>query len=201
MLCPICRLDISEMEIDKLMSAPEPLLSKNEISNLVITPELRRLQRQMSKLFQRQLNSGGIIDIEAEDKRYLVITSPTSQDVASPSKAINNRKGDGETNLRDSVNAGKKTSKCSYQTQKYERPSNVTKSKPMLQKSETVLDETNVTNAESLQHETSANKTRIWQRKSDTDITGKKSISTYNKDYSSSRGGKDKRHKYKPRPS
>ena len=67
MLCPICRVDISDMDIENLLKAPEPLLSNDDTSDVVISSDMRKLQGKMCKLFIRQLNAGGIIDQEAEE--------------------------------------------------------------------------------------------------------------------------------------
>ena len=69
MLCPICRVDISDMDIENLLKAPEPLLSNDDTSDVVISSDMRKLQGKMCKLFIRQLNAGGIIDQEAEEKK------------------------------------------------------------------------------------------------------------------------------------
>ena len=110
MLCPICRLDISEMEIDKLLSAPEPLLSKQDTSNVVITPELRKLQKQMDKLFIKQLEAGGIIDKEAEEKRFLIVTTIPTENSGSSSGSSNNeiKKEESVCNAVESTNSVKR---------------------------------------------------------------------------------------------
>ena len=90
MLCPICRLDISDMDVNKLSLAPEPLLSQNDPTEITITPELKKVQQQMKQLFQKQLNSGGIIDIDAEDKKYLIITTAAQGNASTPSVATHN---------------------------------------------------------------------------------------------------------------
>ena len=66
MLCPICRVDISDIDIEKLSVAPEPLGSVEDKDTIVITPDIQMLQKKMEKMFLKQLNSGGIIDKEAE---------------------------------------------------------------------------------------------------------------------------------------
>ena len=83
MLCPICRVDISDMDIENLLKAPEPLLSNDDTSDVVISSDMRKLQGKMCKLFIRQLNAGGIIDQEAEEKKYLIVTS--GSEAAGPS--------------------------------------------------------------------------------------------------------------------
>jgi hypothetical protein len=116
MLCPICRLDISEMDVDNLISAPEPILSKDDTFN-VITPELRTMQRQMDKLFIKQLNSGGIIDKEAEEKRYLIVTSSTSEDSAassSSSVSCNTKESEPPSNKKDFKNKDKRERRSFY---------------------------------------------------------------------------------------
>ena len=75
MPCPVCRVDISDMAIEKLIIAPEPVGSVEDAGTVEITPELQMLQNRMKKLFLKQLNVGGIIDKEAEEKRFLIVTS------------------------------------------------------------------------------------------------------------------------------
>ena len=75
MPCPVCRVDISDMDIEKLIIAPEPIGSVNDEGTIEITPELQKLQKRMRKLYLKQLNVGGIIDKEAEEKRFLIVTS------------------------------------------------------------------------------------------------------------------------------
>ena len=75
MPCPICRLDISDMSIEQLYNAPEPIGSVQDNGSIEITPELQILQNKMKKMFIKQLNLGGIIDKEAEEKRFLIVTS------------------------------------------------------------------------------------------------------------------------------
>ena len=119
MLCPICRLDISEMDVNTLISAPEPILSKDDAFN-VITPELRTMQRQMDKLFIRQLNSGGIIDKEAEEKKYLIVTSSVSEDGAassSSSVACNTTESEPHSNKNDSKYTDKGERRSLYKKQ------------------------------------------------------------------------------------
>ena len=88
MLCPICRVDISDMDIENLLKAPEPLLSNDDTSDVVISSDMRKLQGKMCKLFIRQLNAGGIIDKEAEEKKYLIVTSDSEAAGPSTSNTI-----------------------------------------------------------------------------------------------------------------
>lgn len=83
MLCPICRVDISDIDIERLSAAAEPLGSVEDKGKIVISSEIQMLQKKMEKLFLKQLNSGGIIDKEAEEKRYLIVTSPVEDEAAS----------------------------------------------------------------------------------------------------------------------
>ena len=92
MLCPICRVDISDMDIENLLKAPEPLLSNDDTSDVVISSDMRKLQGKMCKLFIRQLNAGGIIDKEAEEKKYLIVTSDSEAAGPSTSNTIHREK-------------------------------------------------------------------------------------------------------------
>ena len=42
-----------------------------------ITEEIKMLQKKMQKLFQKQKEKGGIIDLEAEKNKFLVVTNST----------------------------------------------------------------------------------------------------------------------------
>ena len=101
MLCPICRVDISDMDIENLLKAPEPLLSNDDTSDVVISSDMRKLQGKMCKLFIRQLNAGGIIDQEAEEKKYLIVTSGSEAAGPSTSNTIHKER----TNDFDSASA------------------------------------------------------------------------------------------------
>ena len=40
-----------------------------------ITEDVKKLQKKMQKLFQKQKEKGGIIDLEAEKNKFLVVTN------------------------------------------------------------------------------------------------------------------------------
>ena len=58
-------------------SAPRPHLEAT-LEDFQMTPELEKLQKKMKKLYLRQKERGSLIDVEAENKKYLVSTSSAS---------------------------------------------------------------------------------------------------------------------------
>ncbi|CAH2013040.1 unnamed protein product [Acanthoscelides obtectus] len=79
--CPVCREPI-ECNVDELKTAnpPKELESaqKFEVSN-----DLRLLQERMRQLFSYQKSRGGIIDVEAEENKLLLITQSGEENVSS----------------------------------------------------------------------------------------------------------------------
>ncbi|CAL1275638.1 unnamed protein product [Larinioides sclopetarius] len=84
-LCPMCRLPIHFEGSEELY--PPPSAKDDEF---VIDEEVLALQKKMSDLYQKQLNKGGIIDIEAEKNKYLLEISnvPTRVEKSSPSSTV-----------------------------------------------------------------------------------------------------------------
>jgi len=74
--CPVCRESIGESRynLSDLLSAPPPLESVEELEVYSASEEMRKLQAKMGRLFARQEQRGGIIDLEAEGRRMLVVT-------------------------------------------------------------------------------------------------------------------------------
>jgi len=79
--CPVCRETIGESRynLSELVSAPPPLSSAEETPEYCATEEIRRLQNKMKKLYLKQQQKGGIIDLEAEGKKLLVVTGSGSE--------------------------------------------------------------------------------------------------------------------------
>lgn len=71
-LCPVCREPIS-CDVETLRQAPAPKDLENA-KNFEVTAELRALQAKMAALFLHQQSRGGIIDVEAEESKLLVLT-------------------------------------------------------------------------------------------------------------------------------
>jgi E3 ubiquitin-protein ligase RNF25 len=75
--CPVCREPIS-CDVQELKNALPPR-ELEKAQNFQVTKELQMLQAQMRKLFIYQKSRGGIIDVEAEENKLLLITeSPDS---------------------------------------------------------------------------------------------------------------------------
>ncbi|XP_015110139.1 E3 ubiquitin-protein ligase RNF25 [Diachasma alloeum] len=75
-ICPVCRESIN-CDVESLCSAAPPI-DVETATDFSVTAELRELQRQMSVLFVRQQQRGGIIDPEAEGTKMLLRTEDDS---------------------------------------------------------------------------------------------------------------------------
>lgn len=73
--CPVCREKIAESRfgLSDLLSSPPPVSESGELI-ITIGDDMKVLQKEMKKLFQKQKEKGGIIDLEEEGKKYLVLT-------------------------------------------------------------------------------------------------------------------------------
>jgi len=79
--CPVCRENIGEYNLSDLLKSPPPISEKAEPLKYTISEDVKKMQRAMQELFLQQKEKEGIIDLEAEQKKYLVVTnSATSQD-------------------------------------------------------------------------------------------------------------------------
>ena len=79
----LLRENIGEYNLSELLGAPPPISEKPEPLKYTITEDVKKMQAAMQELFLQQKEKGGIIDLEAEKKKYLVVTnSPTSPDEA-----------------------------------------------------------------------------------------------------------------------
>ncbi|GLV45063.1 uncharacterized protein CBL_14364 [Carabus blaptoides fortunei] len=77
-LCPVCREPIT-CDVESLRQAPPPLDLENA-RQFEVTAELRALQAKMAALFLHQQSRGGIIDVEAEESKLLVLTDSGAGD-------------------------------------------------------------------------------------------------------------------------
>ncbi|XP_054717572.1 probable serine/threonine-protein kinase clkA [Uloborus diversus] len=68
LFCPMCRIPIKFSTSDE--EYPPPTAINEETFNL--TEEIVDLQKKMADLYQKQLEKGGIIDVEAERNKYLL---------------------------------------------------------------------------------------------------------------------------------
>ncbi|XP_050315553.1 E3 ubiquitin-protein ligase RNF25 [Anthonomus grandis grandis] len=71
--CPVCRESIF-CDVDELKTAVPPKELQNA-QQFEVTQELKLLQQKMQNLFIYQKNKGGIIDVEAEENKLLLITN------------------------------------------------------------------------------------------------------------------------------
>ncbi|XP_068918293.1 E3 ubiquitin-protein ligase RNF25 isoform X1 [Tenebrio molitor] len=92
--CPVCREPIS-CDVQELKNALPPRELK-KAQNFQVTKELQMLQAQMRKLFIYQKSRGGIIDVEAEENKLLLITeSPDSSPGDDPGPSLPQSDTDG----------------------------------------------------------------------------------------------------------
>ncbi|CAG9855869.1 unnamed protein product [Phyllotreta striolata] len=71
-ICPVCRESIN-CDVEELKTALPPKDLENA-QNFEVTKDLRVLQDRMKQLFSYQKSKGGIIDVEAEENKLLLIT-------------------------------------------------------------------------------------------------------------------------------
>ena len=74
----------SRYNLSELLQSDPPISEQSEPVKVAISEDVKRLQRNMEKLFLKQKEKGGIIDLEAEQKKYLVVTN--SQDSEADNK-------------------------------------------------------------------------------------------------------------------
>ncbi|XP_067011175.1 E3 ubiquitin-protein ligase RNF25 [Anabrus simplex] len=77
-LCPVCR-EVIACDLEELKSAPQPLDVENA-RHFELSDELRSLQEQMAALFSYQKQRGGIIDLEAEESKLVLVTDPQREE-------------------------------------------------------------------------------------------------------------------------
>ena len=80
--CPVCREPIGESRynLSDLLGAEPPMSEQVEPVKYKVTEDMKKLQRTMEELFIKQKEKGGIIDLEAEEKKYLVVTNSGRDD-------------------------------------------------------------------------------------------------------------------------
>lgn len=78
----MCR-EVINCDVDALGSAPPPkeLLAARQFE---LTEELRELQQRMAVLFQHQQSRGGIIDVDADSSKLLLLTSEDGASAVGP---------------------------------------------------------------------------------------------------------------------
>jgi E3 ubiquitin-protein ligase RNF25 len=98
--CPVCRESIEDVEVEPLFTSKPPKDLENA-PKFVLTNELKSLQQEMSRLYLRQKQRGGIIDLEAEETTVISLGIEEQQAAAhnarrqvqpaAPASAPNNR--------------------------------------------------------------------------------------------------------------
>ncbi|XP_066257918.1 E3 ubiquitin-protein ligase RNF25 isoform X1 [Euwallacea similis] len=90
--CPVCREPIC-CDVKELKSALPPKELENA-QNFELTCDLKMLQQKMQQLFNYQKSRGGIIDIEAEENKLLLITNsneaPSGDTSDDPGPSLSN---------------------------------------------------------------------------------------------------------------
>lgn len=81
--CPVCREAIF-CDVDELKTAAPPK-ELEKAQKFEVTQDLRLLQQKMQQLFNYQKSKGGIIDIEAEENKLLLITNSNDNTSEDPS--------------------------------------------------------------------------------------------------------------------
>ncbi|XP_028143169.1 E3 ubiquitin-protein ligase RNF25 [Diabrotica virgifera virgifera] len=82
--CPVCRESIN-CDVEELKSALPPKDLENA-QKFEVTSDLRILQEHMKELFTYQKSKGGIIDIEAEENKLLLITETNEEEASDTSE-------------------------------------------------------------------------------------------------------------------
>ena len=110
-LCPVCREGISAMDAGKLVNAQEPELGPEHDQHVL---DAWKATRDKNKaLFNKQLAAGGIIDLDQEAKRFLVVTTPENPDppAAAASTSNNNDQNTVKTEDNPPVKPGQAKTK------------------------------------------------------------------------------------------
>lgn len=79
----MCR-DAIYCDVDELKTALPPR-ELDDAQKFEVTQDLKMLQQKMQQLFNYQKSKGGIIDIEAEENKLLLITNSNDNPVAEDS--------------------------------------------------------------------------------------------------------------------
>ncbi|KAG8230805.1 hypothetical protein J437_LFUL010585 [Ladona fulva] len=105
--CPVCREPISA-DLDALSSAAPPI-ALEAAPPFELTNELRDLQHQMAALYMHQKSQGGIIDVNADQSKLLLLTSGSaestrnSSDVASSARSSARQSGSEQSRASKSI--------------------------------------------------------------------------------------------------
>jgi len=88
-ICPVCRESLGSMDVDKLLLAPDPstfpdsTAQEEKDSIKTVLAQWKAKQRRFKSVYDKQLRKGGIIDLEEEAKRCLVITTRNNEEEGS----------------------------------------------------------------------------------------------------------------------
>ena len=70
----------SRYNLKDLLDCAPPISEANEPKTYSISDDVKKMQKMMQKLYMKQKEKGGIIDLEAEGKKYLVVTNAGSEE-------------------------------------------------------------------------------------------------------------------------
>ena len=65
----------SRYNLAELLSSEPPISEQEEPKKYTISDDVKKMQRMMQRLYTKQKEKGGIIDLEAEGKKFLVVTN------------------------------------------------------------------------------------------------------------------------------
>lgn len=94
LVCPVCREELQDVKLELWLDSPPPNLECDEDEKFVRTPDIRKLQADMQKLFLRQVEQGSIINANSTEKDIFVLGSasvPTSLEESS--ELLDSRRG------------------------------------------------------------------------------------------------------------
>ncbi|XP_060520195.1 E3 ubiquitin-protein ligase RNF25 [Cylas formicarius] len=83
--CPVCREQIT-CDVADLRKAPPPI-ELEKAQNFELTRDLRIFQEKMKELYNYQKSRGGIIDVEAEENKLLLITNSNDNSTSENTNA------------------------------------------------------------------------------------------------------------------
>ena len=77
-----CREIIGESRYNlaELLKSQPPIAEQDEPKKYTISDDVKKMQRMMQRLYTKQKEKGGIIDLEAEGKKFLVVTNSGNDD-------------------------------------------------------------------------------------------------------------------------
>ena len=70
----------SRYNLAELLKSEPPIAEQEEPKKYDISDDVKKMQRMMQRLYTKQKEKGGIIDLEAEGKKFLVVTNTGNDD-------------------------------------------------------------------------------------------------------------------------